>query len=95
MEGAEESCPLDHSGCHMKSHCCEDVLTAYGIDNNYTPAAKVAADLSTARITFLHLSFALPAQSPDIKFKAWSDIGPPGLLMTSSVDLTEIRVLRI
>lgn len=95
MEDTEGNCPYDHNDYQIESHCCEDDLTAYSIDNNYTPAAKVAVQLSTAKIAVPHLSFVSPARFPDIKTQAWSDIGPPGLLMTSSVDLAEIRVLRI
>jgi len=95
MEDAGGNCPYDHNGYLIESHCCEDVLTAYSIDNNYTPAAKAAAEFSTAKIAIPDMSFVPLARFPDIKSHAWSDISPPGLLMTSSVDLTAIRVLRI
>ena len=95
MEGTEGNCPYDHNGDRIESHCCDDDLTAYSIDNNYTPAAKAAAEFSNAKITIPVLSSVTPARFPDIQSQAWSDISPPGILMTSSVDLTAIRVLRI
>ena len=95
MEDTEGNCPYDHTGDRIDSHCCDDDLTAYSINNNYTPAAKAAAEISTAKLTIPVLSSVTPARFQDIQSQAWSDISPPGLLMTSSVDLTAIRVLRI
>lgn len=95
MEDTEGNCPYDHSGDLIESHCCEDVLMEYGLDNNYTPAAKAVAEFSTTKIAIPDLSFVSPVRFTDNQSQPWADISPPGLLMTSSVDLTEIRVLRI
>ncbi len=95
MEDTERNCPYDHNGDRIESHCCDDALTIYSIDNKYTPAAKAVAEFSTTEIAVQDLLFVSPARFPDIKALGWSDISPPGLLMTSSVDLAEIRVLRI
>lgn len=95
MEETDESCPYDHDGDQLDSHCCEDYLTAYSIDNNYTPAAKTAPELSAARIAVPDLSYESLVRYTVINSQSWSDISPPGLLMTSSVDLSDIRVLRI
>ncbi|MDZ7634254.1 MAG: hypothetical protein U5L72_07365 [Bacteroidales bacterium] len=95
MEDTEGNCPYDHNGDLLKSHCCEDVLMDYGMDNNYTPAAKTAAEFSSTKIAVPDLPFVSPARFTYNQSQACTDISPPGLLLTSSVDLTAIRVLRI
>jgi len=95
MEDTEGGCPYDNDGDQLESHCCEDDLTAYSIDKNYTPTAKTATEFSASKIAVPDLTYESLSRSPVIKCQSWSDISPPGLLMTSSVDLAEIRVLRI
>jgi hypothetical protein len=91
----EGNCPYDHDGDQLESHCCDDDVTAYSIDNNYTPVTQTASEFSTAKIAFPDLSYASLFRFPVINYQSGSDISPPGLLMTSSVDLSDIRVLRI
>lgn len=95
MEEAEGNCPYDHDGDQLESHCCEDDLTAYSIDNNYTPTPKTAPEFSAAKIAVPNLTFESLVRFTAINSRNWSDISPPGLLMTSSVDLSDIRVLLI
>lgn len=95
MEDTNGSCPYDNDGDQLESHCCADELTAYSIDNKYTPTAKTATEFSAAKITVPDLTYESLARSPVIKCQNWSDISPPGFLMTSSVNLSDIRVLRI
>ena len=38
MEDNMSACPLQ--GQNIKSHCCEDIVTIYGIDNNYTSSSS-------------------------------------------------------
>jgi len=95
MEGAEGKCPYDHHGERIESHCCDDDLTAYGIDNNYTPAAKSTAASSQEKIPVPVMPLEKPVMLSFIVHKSWSDISPPEQLMTSSVFLPDIRVFRI
>ena len=91
----EENCPSDHDGDLLESHCCDDFLTSYNVDNSYTPGTKAAAELSGAKTTVPDLLFKSPVGFSVIKQLIWSDISPHALLMTSSVGLPNIRVLRI
>lgn len=95
MEAEYESCRHDQNGDQVESHCCDDDLTSYSIDNNYPPSARTASEFSPAKIAVPDMSFLFPSRSTEVKSRTWSDIGPPGILMTSSVDLAEIRTLRI
>ena len=95
MEETEGSCPYQHDGDQLESHCCDDDLTAYSIDNNYTPTAKTASEFSAAKIAVTDLAYESLVRFPVINCQSWSDISPPGSLMTSSVNLSDIRVLRI
>lgn len=95
MESSDEVCHHGQHGDLFESHCCDDVLTSYGIDNNYTPAAKQAPEFSGAKIAVPDLPFQSPVRSFVIINQNWSDISPPALLITTSVDLSQIRVLRI
>jgi hypothetical protein len=95
MENTEGSCQNEPSGDRIESHCCDDELTSYSVNYNFTPAATAAADLSTPKIPFPDLLHKSPVRLPVTICQTWSDISPPGFLMTSSVDLSDIRVLRI
>lgn len=95
MEGTEGSCPYDHNDERIESHCCDDDLTAYGIDNNYTPVAKSTTASTQDKIQVPVMPFEKPVRLSFIVHKSWSDISPPEQLMTSSVYLPDIRVFRI
>lgn len=94
MEGDNENCPYDNED-HLRTHCCDDVRTSYSIDNNYTPSTTAHAGSLKANIPVPVIPSETAIRFYSVKYQSWSDISPPGKLMTSSVDLPDIRVFRI
>ncbi|MFZ2339935.1 MAG: hypothetical protein WAW07_09485 [Bacteroidales bacterium] len=95
MENTEGSHPFNNDSDHFGTHCCDDVLTFYSITNNYTTTANAAAEFLTAKIPVPDLQPESLVRFSVISIQNWPDISPPGFLMTTSVDLSAIRVLRI
>lgn len=93
MERAEERCPMQ--GNQIKSHCCDDVVSVYSIDNSYAPSYSVLPENSKDDIQI----FAIPAFLATSSYAFFtflnSDVSPPGVLMSTDVDLSDICVLRI
>ncbi len=91
----EENCPYDHDGDLLESHCCDDFVTSYTIDNNYTPVTKAAAGFDQVKLQVPVMSFEKPVRIAFIVNRLWTDGSPPGEFLTSAVDLPSIRVFRI
>lgn len=95
METGNDDCRHDQNSNQLDSHCCDDVLVSYSIDNNYTPASKVVSGINQANSPAPVISFGKPVKIPFIVNRLWSDVSPPGEYLTSAVDLPEIRAFRI
>lgn len=95
MENGIEDCRHDQNSHQLDSHCCDDILVSYSIDNKYTPAVNTIPGFNRADNPVPAMSFVSPVRFPLLNLQFWSDIGPPGMEMVSSVDLKEIRVFRI
>jgi uncharacterized protein (UPF0333 family) len=93
MEGSEKQLP--QQGTNISNHCCDNIITFYGIDNNYSPTYSFL----TESFHYNFLVWSVPAEFP-IKSQAdnkpsYSNVSPPGALMSTSVDLSDICVFRI
>jgi len=93
MEGNETSCPLD--GQNMKSHCCEDFVSVYGIDNNYTSSFSfqfipVQADLESFATPLLNQKNQYYCLTQNIR-----SYNPPGVLQSTDVDISRICIFLI
>lgn len=95
MEGEEGNCGHDHNGDQIKSHCCDDVIISYSIDNNYTSAFKTLAGFQLMKFQTPVIPSEKPVKIAFIVNRFWSDVSPPGECLTSSVELPKIRVFRI
>lgn len=95
MDGSVESCPADSQGNHLKSPCCDDVVTYYSIDNNYTQSQTVTNKLYRFTTPVMKFSCPLSFQFYNSSSHIFTGISPPSLLALTAVDLTEICVFRI
>jgi len=93
MEGLQEEIPLQ--GANFKTHCCDDVVITCGIDNNYTPEFPFMPELYQYNFQVLAIPVKLSAKSQTHNNPLYSNLSPPGALMSTSVDLTGICVFRI
>jgi hypothetical protein len=93
MEGNEASCPLQ--GQNVKSLCCEDFVSVYATDNNYTPSVTFQNFPLQTDIQF----FATPVgylknQYSGLTHKNRS-YTPPGVLQSTDVDISRICIFLI
>jgi hypothetical protein len=96
MEGTEKNCPLHSAGDHLKSHCCDDVVTYFSIDNNYTQSQQTVFAESYRFIShFPEISIASPLYISNLNYQVFTGVSPPDYLMYTAVDLTSICVFRI
>ncbi len=93
MEGSGKEIPL--SGTYFKKHCCEDVVTSYGTDNNYTLSLFFVKDSfqDNFQIFNANTGSSIPAI---VELKSISNNGsPPWVVLSTYVDLSYICVFRI
>jgi len=93
MEETKESYPL--SGISLTSHCCDDVVSFYGIDSNYTPSSSSVPDFFEYNFQVYHIAGELPVISSADEKSLCTYVDPPGVAMSANVDLSDICVLRI
>jgi len=93
MEGPGKELPL--SGTYFTKHCCEDVVTSYGTDSNYTPSFSFIPDSYQYNFKFFSISTGYPVYASAVLKSQYTDASPPGVLMSTNVDLTGICVFRI
>jgi hypothetical protein len=93
MEGQGRELPL--SGTYFTKHCCEDVVTSYGTDRNYTPSFSFISDSCQHNFQFFSIPTGYPAYTPAVLKSQYTDPSPPGALMSNNVDLAGICIFRI
>ena len=93
MESSQNEVPPP--GKYLSKHCCEDVVVSITTDNNYVPSFFNIADT----FQFAFQTSVLPSESSvglaGIFRLQYSDISPPGAMMSTDVDLSDICVYRI
>ena len=93
MEGPDKELPLP--GITLSKHCCEDVVTVCGTDNNYTPSFSFIPESYQHNFQVLALAVGLSFNSKADLITSYINVTPPGALMSTDVDLTDICVFRI
>ena len=93
MECLKKELPLP--GTSFTKHCCEDFLTYCGISSNYTPAYSFVPETYQYNFQVLAISVELSFKSQTDNNTLYSNVSPPGALMSTNVDLSDICVFRI
>ena len=93
MENSEDSWPV--SGINLSSHCCDDVVAFYGIDTNFIPSFSVVPESFQYSFQVLNIPNELSVVHSAALTPFYTSIDPPGVLMSTNVDLTDICVFRI
>lgn len=93
METCENEIPS--SGTNYTNHCCDDVVTFCVIDNNYAPSFSFVPESYQFNFQVLAIPVALPARSQVDIIPLYARVNPPGALMSTNVDLSNICVFRI
>jgi hypothetical protein len=93
MEGPGKELPLP--GTYFTRHCCEDVVTAYGTDSNYSPSVFVVNDISQDKFQIFNIPTGTPVNSIPVLKSISNNGSPPGVVLSTYVDLSYICVFRI
>lgn len=92
MEDGETSLPCQD--IYLTTHCCENVIHNYSITSNYFPSFS-GSPLTYQPPSPYYIIPGVPALSSSSSLRTYSDKSPPGDISYSSVDLSEICILRI
>jgi hypothetical protein len=93
MECSEEELPL--TGTYFNKQCCADIVTTFGIDNHYTPTYSFIPESFQYNFQVLAIPVELSAKSQTDLNLLYTSVSPPGVLMSTKVDLSNICVFRI
>ena len=93
MESAERSLPVSET--IFTTHCCEDIVTSCGTDNNYTPAYSFLADSYQFNFQYISLQAESLVVRRTVLASQYKVVRPPGVLMSTGVDLSDICIFRI
>ena len=93
MEGTEKDLPLP--GTYLNTHCCDDLVTFYVIDNNYTPSFSFVPDSYQYNSHIFAIQRGLSLNSFTDLISLNTNVRTPDELMSTRVDLSDICVFRI
>jgi hypothetical protein len=93
MEGTEATCPV--SGRFLKTHCCDNQVSTFGMINIYTAPVTFQSEKSEKISHNLYIPVIESFYSLQGVNIFFTDTGPPGDFSASAVDLFDICVFRI
>lgn len=93
MEDSDVNLPL--SGTIFTTHCCDNIVTYCGTDNNYAPSFTFLPDSYQYSFQVFSIPAGYPVYTPAILRSHYTDEGPPWALMSTNVDLSDICSFRI
>jgi hypothetical protein len=93
MTCSKEEIPLQ--GTNFTNHCCDDIVTFCGISTNYSPTYSFIPESFQYNFQVLAIPVELTAKSQTDQNLLYTSVSPPGALMSTNVDLSNICVFRI
>jgi len=93
MENSNSPCPAAHYT--IASNCCHNKVAVYTVDNNYTPSSFQIKELSQNVLQVFYIPVSLLYHPLTTSIPLFTNVNPPGELLTSTVSLTDICVFRI
>jgi hypothetical protein len=93
MESCEMKLPLP--GTHFTNHCCDDFVTFFKTDSNYSPSFSFIPDSYQYNFQISCIPAESPVYSSAVVKPLYTTESPPGVLMSTHVDLSDICVFRI
>jgi hypothetical protein len=93
MKCLEMELPL--TGTNFTNHCCDDIVTFFGIDSNYSPIYSFLPETYQHNFQILAIPVELSIKSQTNINPLYTNVSPPGALMSTYVDLSSICVFRI
>jgi hypothetical protein len=93
METSDHEIPLQ--GTNFTTHCCDDIITFCGIGSDYSPTYSFIPASYQYNFQVLAIPVELTYISQTDINQLYSNVSPPGALMSTNVDLSDICVFRI
>jgi hypothetical protein len=93
MTNDEDNTPL--SGTYFVSHCCENHLTFCSVTSNYQPTFSYVPEVYRDHIKILSIPEGSTLQSAVLASPICTNVSPPGELVSTNVDLSDICVYRL
>jgi hypothetical protein len=93
MEG--EGLSHHSSGIILKTHCCDDIVTCIGILNDYVPSFSFIPEFFQHNIQDFIIPDTIPVFISAALPSIYTNVIPPGELMSTRVNLCDICVFRI
>jgi hypothetical protein len=93
MEQDENQAPSQ--GTSISNHCCYDVVTICGTDNDYTPSFHVFPASYQLSCQLSGMTALINDHSTPVIKSVYTNASPPGAIMSTAVDLACICVFRI
>ena len=93
MKCIEEEIPLQ--GTNFTRHCCDNTITFCGISSNYSPTYSFVPESYQYNFQVLAIPVELSVKTQPDNNSFYSNVSPPGALMSTNVDLSNICVFRI
>ena len=83
------------AGTNFTKHCCGDLLVFCGTDKNYTPTFSFIPGAYQYNFQIFALPIGLSVNFHTVLIPLYTNVSPPGVLMSTNVDLSTICVFRI
>jgi len=102
ISGKEASCGMTHdvnpiasSVTHLASNCCENKISVYSVDNNYSPSAFQYKEISQNILHVFYIPDGFSFHSNYPSLTNLTNVSPPDNDMANAVSLADICVLRV
>jgi len=102
ISGKEASCGMTHdvnpiasSVTHLASNCCENKISVYSVDNNYSPSAFQFKEISQNILHVFYIPEGFSFQSNYTSLTNLTNVSPPDNDMANAVSMADICVFRI
>jgi len=93
MESETDDCT--QPGNHVKSSCCNNKVSVYEVDHNYSPSFTEFKAFSQTVLQVFTIPKNNTLHSLTPASQLYTDVNPPGFLPASAVSLPKICVFRI
>jgi len=93
METASDECT--QPGNHVKSNCCNDKISVYAVDHNYSPSFTEFNAFAQTVLQVYPIPENITFHSLTAEIQIITSASPPGFLPANAVSLPKICVFRI
>ena len=93
MEGLIDQCSMP--GKHIGSHCCDNKVLVFAVENNYTPSFSEFKAFSQHLLQVFIIPASFQINSLSALNLICTNVSPPGNFMVSDVSLPKICVFLI